>query len=78
VNVLCSANESDRAHTKAVRVKSSFGGFDESWVIGKTQIVISAEVRNLFAIGLDGGPLWRCDDSFGFVCTGFFHQGDFL
>lgn len=73
VDILCSANKSDWAHTETVRIKSSFSGLDKSWVVGETEIVISAEVRNLFSIWFDGGPLGGCYDSFAFVCTGFFH-----
>ena len=78
MDVLCAANESDGTHAETVRVEGFFCCFDEPGMIGEAEVIIGTEVGDLFAVGFDGRPLGRGDDSFGLVCAGFFHEGDFL
>jgi hypothetical protein len=34
-------------------IKGFFGSLNESWMVGKAQVIVSTEVGNLFAVGLD-------------------------
>ena len=78
MDVLCSADKSDGTHSETVRIEGFFCGFDEPWMVGEAEVIIGAEVGDLFAVWFDGRPLGRGDDSFGLVGAGFFHEGDFL
>jgi hypothetical protein len=78
VDVLCAADESYGTHAETMRVEGFFCCLDEPGMVGEAEVIIGTEVGDLFAVGFDGRPLGRGDDSFGLVGAGFFHEGDFL
>lgn len=73
VDVLGTADESNWAHTKAMAVESSLSSLNESRVIGKSEVIIGTEIKNLFAVWCDFRPLRGGDYSFGLICAGLFH-----
>ena len=59
-------------------IKSLFSGLDESGMVGKSEIIVSAEIQDLFAVGFDLRPLWGGNNSLSLVSAGLFHEGNFL
>ena len=76
VNILRAAYESDGGHAEAVTIDGVFGSLGYPWVVCKAQVVVCAEVENLFAVSGDHHVLWRRNDSLNLVCACFSHVTD--
>ena len=73
VNILSPTDESNRAKPVAMGIHSSFGCFNQSWMVRESQIIVRAEVQDGFTIGSDLGSLRGADDSFTLVGSLIFH-----
>ena len=73
MNRLCSANKTDAAHAVTVLVVAGFCRRDKFLIVGKTEIVVGAEVENAVSFGrIDLCALRSGDDALFFPQTGVF------
>ena len=71
VKVLASADEAYARHTIAAAVHGVLGSLDKARVVGKTQIVVGAEVQHSLSAYIDGSLLGAFDEAFVFVKSCF-------
>ena len=67
VAVLCSTDKTHRGHTESPLVHHLLGTFNQTWVIGKTKIVVGTEVQYFLAFNFNCCTLRTFNDSFLFV-----------
>ena len=84
VNILGSANETDRGHAESVGFYGLDGCLRHFGVTAQAEVIVRAIVEQfVLDSGIDHRPLWRCDDPFFLVQTGiadalnFFLKGGF-
>ena len=66
MDLLGTANEPHAGHAVAPAVERTFGGGDDTRVVGQAEVIVGAEVEDLpVARHLDTGLLGREDDTLG-------------
>ena len=79
VQVLGTADETDRTHAIASFVHGFLGGSNQTRAVGQAQVVVGAEVQNfLTAVHFDVRALRGDDHTFVFVKTGITNPFEFL
>ena len=75
VEVLGAADEAHRRHAVATCVHGRLGCADQARVVGKTEVVVGAEVEHRFSAHIDFRLLRAADETFVLVQTGFANGG---